>query len=141
SNESLRGFDHAVHGDAKMRIDCRRRRRRTEALDSQNYPVIANPAVPGHRMRCLHRDSLYTPRQHAFLISLVLPCEELVAWHAHGAGANTISLEFLLGVMNKRDLRAARDQHYFRSATQCVGEHVSAARQSTGWRILRPVDE
>ena len=87
-----------------MRIDCRRGCRRTEALDSQDYAVIADPAVPGHRMRCLHRDPLHTLRQHAFLISLVLPCEELVTWHAHGAGANTISLEFFLGVKNQRHL-------------------------------------
>src|SRR3954471_7359305 len=83
THELLRGLDHVVDGDSEVGIDCRRRSRRTEALITENYSVVADPAVPRHWMRSFHRDPLHSFGQHRGAVRLVLLRKNLQAGHAH----------------------------------------------------------
>src|SRR6476661_4300998 len=50
----FRGFDDFFHGEPKLLVDRLVGSRSAEAIDAKNDPVVADPALPGHRMRGLH---------------------------------------------------------------------------------------
>src|SRR3982751_5476369 len=100
SHEPFRRLDHLLNGDAQMLIDGSGRRGRAEALDAEYHSVVANPAIPRHRVCRLHRDAFDSLRQHAVAISLILRGEELVTRPADGARANAVGFELFLSVEN-----------------------------------------
>src|SRR3954471_25098900 len=101
-----------------MLVDGLRWRRSAEALDAENDAIFSNPLVPRHRVCSFHGNPLDAFRQDAVAVRLVLPRENLVTRHTHGARSDAIGLQLFLSVENQRDLGSAGNEHYFGRATR-----------------------
>ncbi len=124
-----------------MGVDSCCRRRCAETLEAEYDSVIADPAIPRHRVRGFYRDTLNSLRQHATAIRFVLAGEELVAWHADCARTDAVSFQPLLRVENESHFRAARDENHFGRTARRISENVGPSREPGRRRVLRPVDE
>src|SRR3954468_10269028 len=58
SHEPLCRLYHLLYSDAEMLIDGLCGSGCAEALETQNDAIVAHPAIPRHRMRRFHRDTL-----------------------------------------------------------------------------------